>query len=244
MISMLLNYDEKIKDVITQYYNIVQGNLRSSQVFIRATEFNLDVRRIQKSRLIIPDVQLMLNDPIPQRREIREIFEKIQIRLPKVAEAEKEKAKSMLAQLAAFMDYEGVDDEDIEDLVVKIKDFYETAGTSLVNIHGNIELIDKVRKEAKTISVAISEIIRGIKCEDYIDVLMMFSKDPLAKVERLLALFVSVQKDIDYVTKDVAKRKETIRIAHDGDIGAKYDNSKKSIMESKRLVADWKVKGC
>jgi len=33
LVSMLLNNDEKVKDVITQYYNIIQGNLKSSQVF-------------------------------------------------------------------------------------------------------------------------------------------------------------------------------------------------------------------
>lgn len=244
IVNMLLNSDEKIKDVIVQYYNIVQGNLKSSQVFIRATEFNSDVRRIQKSKLVIPEDQLMLNDPITQRREIREIFEKIQNRLPRVAEAEKEKAKGLLAQLALFVDYENIDDEDIEDLVAKIKDFYETASSSLINIHGNIELIDGIRKDAKTISVAISETIKGVNCDDCIDVLLMFSKDPLAKVERFLTMLVTVQKDIDYVAKDVAKRRENVRLEHGGDISTKYDISKQKVMESRRLVADWKVRGC
>lgn len=96
MNDMLLNNDEKVKDVITQYYNIIQGNLKSSQVFIRATEFNTDVRKIQKAKLLIPGEQLMLNDPIPQRREIREIYEKIYTRIPKVAEAEINKANKLL----------------------------------------------------------------------------------------------------------------------------------------------------
>lgn len=244
IVSMLLNNDEKIKDVITQYYNIIQGNLKSSQVFIRATEFNSDVRRIQKSKLAISKEQLMLNDPIPQRREIREIFEKIQLRLPRVAEAEKEKAKELFERLVLFVDYENIDDEDIEDLITKIKDFYETASTALVNIHVNIELIDGIRKDAKKISVAISEALKGVKCDDYIDVLLMFSKDPLAKVERFVTMLETVQKDIDYVTKDIAKRKENISLNQGGDINTKYDISKQKIMESGRLVADWKVRGC
>ena len=84
----------------------------------------------------------MLNDPIPQRREIREIYEKIYTRIPKVADAEKEKANSLLKQLSNYLNYEDIDDEDIEDLVDKIKDFYETASSSLVNIHGNIPVLD------------------------------------------------------------------------------------------------------
>ena len=111
---MLLNNDEKVKDVITQYYNIIQGNLKSSQVFIRATEFNSDVRKVQKAKLLIPDEQILLNDPIPQRRQHREIYEKIYTRIPKVAEAEKEKANRLLEQIGTYLDYKDIDDEDIE----------------------------------------------------------------------------------------------------------------------------------
>ena len=94
--NMLLNNDEKVKDVITQYYNIIQGNLKSSQVFIRATEFNSDVRKVQKAKLLIPDEQILLNDPIPQRREnFVRYMKRIYTRIPKVAEAEKEKGKSV-----------------------------------------------------------------------------------------------------------------------------------------------------
>lgn len=242
IVSMLLNNDEKIKDVITQYYNIIQGNLKSSQVFIRATEFNADVRRVQKNRLVIPDEQLMINDPIPQRREIREIFKKIQIRLPRVADAEKEKALNLLSQLSMYIDYEDIDDEEIEDLIDKIKDFYETASASLVNVHGNTVVLDAIKKDSKTIAVALSEVVKGIKCDDYVDVLLMFSKDPLAKVERLLSMLQTVQKDIEYVARDVTKRKENIILDNGGDLETKYDASKKKIAEGTRLVADWKVK--
>ena len=91
LVNMLLNNDEKVKDVITQYYNIIQGNLKSSQVFIRATEFNSDVRKVQKAKLLIPDEQILLNDPIPQRREIREIYEKIYTLFQKLRKQKKKK---------------------------------------------------------------------------------------------------------------------------------------------------------
>lgn len=126
------NIPNKAVYAITQYYNIIQGNLKSSQVFIRATEFNSDVRKVQKAKLAIPDEQILLNDPIPQRREIREIYEKIYTRISKVAEAEKEKANRLLEQIGMYLDYEDIDDEDIEDLIDKIKLFYEIASSSLV----------------------------------------------------------------------------------------------------------------
>ena len=45
-----------------------------------------------------------------------------------------------------YLDYEDIDDEDIEDLIDKIKLFYETASSSLVNIHGNIQVLDGIKK--------------------------------------------------------------------------------------------------
>lgn len=241
LVNMLLNNDEKVKDVITQYYNIIQGNLKSSQVFIRATEFNSDVRKVQKAKLLIPDEQILLNDPIPQRREIREIYEKIYTRIPKVAEAEKEKANRLLEQIGMYLDYEDIDDEDIEDLIDKIKLFYETASSSLVNIHGNIQVLDGIKKDAKTISVAFSEVEKGIASTDDLDTLLMFSKDPLSKIERILSTLQAVQKDIEYVARDVEKRRGNIFVDNGGDLSTRYVESRNTIEADSKTVMDWKV---
>jgi len=241
LVNMLLNNDEKVKDVITQYYNIIQGNLKSSQVFIRATEFNSDVRKVQKAKLLIPDEQILLNDPIPQRRELREIYEKIYTRIPKVAEAEKEKANRLLEQIGTYLDYKDIDDEDIEDLIDKIKDFYETASNSLVNIHGNIQVLDGIKKDAKTISVAFSEVEKGIASTDDLNTLLMFSKDPLSKIERILSTLQAVQKDIEYVARDVEKRRGNIFVDNGGDLSTRYMESRNTIEADSKTVMDWKV---
>lgn len=241
LVNMLLNNDEKVKDVITQYYNIIQGNLKSSQVFIRATELNSDVRKVQKAKLLIPSEQILLNDPIPQRREIREIYEKIYTRIPKVAEAEKEKANRLLEQIGMHLDYEDIDDEDIEDLIDKIKDFYETASNSLVNIHGNIQVLNGIKKDAKTISVAFGEVKKGIASTDDVDTLLMFSKDPLTKLERVLSILQTVQKDIEYVARDVKKRRGNIFVDNGGDLSMRYVESCNKIESDSKTVMDWKV---
>lgn len=241
LVSMLLNNDEKVKDAIRQYYNIIQGNLKSSQVFIRATEFNSDVRKVQKAKLAIPDEQILLNDPIPQRREIREIYEKIYTRISKVAEAEKEKANRLLEQIGTHLDYEDIDDEDIEELIDKVKDFYETASNSLVNIHGNIQVLDGIKKDAKTIAVAFGEVVIGIACKDDVDILLMFSKDPLSKLERVLAMLQTVQKDVEYVARDVEKRRGNIFVDNGGDLSIRYEESRNKIELDSKTVMDWKV---
>lgn len=242
VVNMLLNTEVKIKDVITQYYNTIQGGFTSKQVFVRYSEFESAVKKVQKQRLFVPDEILMENDPIPQRREIREVLEKIQTRLPKVSDAEKNKAETLLKQLSAFVDYEDIDEDDIEDLVDKIKQFYATANDAMINIHCNQAELDKIKKDAKTISVAIGEVMDGLEKDDCIDVLMRFSKDPLSKVERLLALLVSVNKDMTFANNDIAKRREKINIVNNDGSSTKYAQEKNTLERCRTIVSDLEVK--
>lgn len=46
---------------------------------------------------------------------------------------------------------------------------------------------------------------KGIASVDDLDTLLMFSKDPLSKIERILSTLQAVQKDIEYVARDVEK---------------------------------------
>ncbi len=166
LVSMLLNNDEKVKDVITQYYNIIQGNLKSSQVFIRATEFNADVRKIQKTKLLIPDEQILLNDPIPQRREIREIYEKIYTRISKVAEAEKEKANRLMEQIGTYLEYEDIDDEDIEDLIDKIRDLLEESFSLCSRLTSfSVKKIDRIPENCFSHDIYLESVRMECKAE-------------------------------------------------------------------------------
>ena len=110
------------------------------------------------------------------------------------------------------------------------------------DIHGNMPVLDGIKKDAKTIAVAFGEVEKGIDSGDSLDVLLMFSKDPLSKLERLLVVLQTVQKDVEYVARDIAKRKENIFVDNGGDLSARYEESRKKIEADSRLVADWKVK--
>lgn len=48
-------------------------------------------------------------------------LDSVQEHISKVAEAEKEKANRLLEQIGMYLDYEDIDDEDIEDLIDKIR---------------------------------------------------------------------------------------------------------------------------
>ena len=109
------------------------------------------------------------------------------------------------------------------------------------NIYGNIQVLDGIKKDAKTISVAFSEVEKGIASTDDLDTLLMFSKDPLSKIERILSILQAVQKDIEYVARDVEKRRGNIFVDNGGDLSTRYVESRNTIEADSKTVMDWKV---
>ena len=70
---------------------------------------------------------------------------------------------------------------------------------------------------------------------------MRFSKDPLSKVEKLLALLVSVDKDMSFANNDIAKRREKINIVKNEGLSVKYAQEKSTLEMCRTIVADWEV---
>ena len=69
----------------------------------------------------------------------------------------------------------------------------------------------------------------------------MFSKDPLSKIERILSMLQAVQKDIEYVARDVEKRRGNIFVDNGGDLSTRYGESCSKIESDSKIVVDWKV---
>lgn len=69
----------------------------------------------------------------------------------------------------------------------------------------------------------------------------MFSKDPLTKLERVLSILQTVQKDIEYVARDVEKRRGNIFVDNGGDLSTRYAESRNKIESDSKTVMDWKV---
>ena len=61
-------------------------------------------------------------------------------------------------------------------------------------------------------------------------------------LEWIISLNQEGRKDVEYVARDIAKRKENIFVDNGGDLSARYEESRKKIEADSRLVADWKVK--
>lgn len=83
----------------------------------------------------------------------------------------------------------------------------------------------------------ISPVVLSVVCYPFIS-----EKDPLSKVERLLALLVSVNKDMTFVNDDIAKRREKINIVNSEGLSVKYAQEKNTLETCIKIVDDWEVK--
>ena len=234
--------DKTNKENLIQYFNLIQGDRKSSQVFLDRVEFNKVFRDVKNTKLQMANTELELIDPVRPRRDSREYLQKILERIDKVVEAEIEKSKELMTIIYTGFESDDIDDEDIQDLVEKIVDFYDETNNSQVNIKYDAGLIESVRKYAKSISVAISDILVAQKMENKLDCLVIFSQDPIRKVERLTQLLSKVNADVETVKREMGVRRAKLGgNAIGNNSNEKYSDEKQIISEVKNILSGMEV---
>lgn len=238
LMKIIIDNDEKIKNTVIQYYNLSQGGSKS-QVFLNYNKFESDFKKVKENRLTVDEQVLQISDNIVPRKEIRDIYAKIQSRLQTVSEAEIEKARSKVDELKMYLEDDEIDDDDILDLINKIEEFYDEANNAQLNVKYDKKLIDLVKKDVKAIGKSIEEIHDALDKKDSLDILMSFSQDPISKLDILLNLLQKVNDDIRYVKKDIEKRKDRIRMEMGIEPDKKYIYETEIITECKRITKGW-----
>lgn len=238
LMDIICRCDQQIKDTIIQYFNIIQGGTKSSQVFLRYVDYLDAVKSVKKKRLVL---NLDKTDSMSARQELQDIWMKIEGRITVVVEQEEREASKRLHLLTSYVGGDNMDDDDIMDLLKKVKDFYEAAERTHFNIQSNPVMISDVKKNAKGICSAIEEIKTGLAASDSIDKLIAFSQDPMERINKLLTLMEKVEKDIQYVNNNVSKRREDLGIVDDGATETKYAEEKIQLAYSGVVVAGWEA---
>ena len=118
------------------------------------------VRNVKCERLPIEPAILDLVDPVKPRRDVRDYLRVILERLEKVQEDELAKADSIMATIKENFGTTDVDDEDIEDMVEKIVEFYRTAedGCIMAFSQDPIRKVEKLDQLLKKVTADIVKI--------------------------------------------------------------------------------------
>lgn len=198
--------DKINRDTVIQYCNVIQGESHA-QVFLDREKFDAMVRTVKNEKLTIDIETLDLVDPVKPRRDARDYLRTILDRLDKVQEDELAKAAEIMQTLEANFGTTDIDDEDIEDMVEKIVEFYRTAEDGKFPGKYDQELFDEVKKYSTSISKAIKEIVNAQKTTTPLECILAFSQDPIRKVEKLDQLLKKVVADMSKIKAEVEVRR-------------------------------------
>ncbi len=194
--------DKINRDTVIQYCNIIQGDSHA-QVFLDREKFDAMVKTVKNERLTIDSLVLDLVDPVKPRREAREYLRSILERIDKVREDELAKAEEIMKTITDAFGTSNIDNEDIEDMVDKIIEFYRAAEEGKLPGKYDQELFDEVKRYSTSTSKAIKEIVNGQKTETALDCILAFSQDPIRKVEKLELLLQKVTTDMGKIRTEL-----------------------------------------
>lgn len=229
--------DKLNKEVIVQYFNLVQGNTKSSQVFINEVEFMKAVKEVKASKLMMDRDVLELYDSVKLRRDSREYLQKILERIDKVSEEEINKANLLIKNVSQFFDdEEDIEEEDILDLIEKINEFYAEVNIAQVNIKYDVNMIETVKKDAKSIGIALQLVQKACEKQNSLERIIYFSQDPLKRIEKLLELLNKVERDALFVKNDVQRRREKLGVTGLDQSGQTRYNSEKALIEQGKSI--------
>ncbi len=229
--------DKINRDTVIQYCNIIQGDSHA-QVFLDREKFDAMVRTVKNEELTVEPSVLDIIDPVKPRRDARDFLRTILERLDKVQEDELAKAAKIMTTIKENFGTTDVDDEDIEDMVEKIVEFYRTAEDSKLPGKYDQELFDEVKKYSTSTSKAIKEIVSAQKSTNALDCILAFSQDPIRKVEKLDQLLKKVAADIVKIQAELGVRKAKLG-GGSNPSGSQnvFDNEKSTLCECSKIIA-------
>ena len=230
--------DKINRDAVIQYCNIIQGESHT-QVFLDREKFDAMVRTVKNENLTVEFSVLDIIDPVKPRRDARDFLRTILERLDKVQEDELAKAAKIMTTIKENFGTTDVDDEDIEDMVEKVVEFYRTAEDSKLPGKYDQELFDEVKKYSTSISRAIKEIVSAQKATNALECILAFSQDPIRKVEKLDKLLKKVAADIVKIQAELDVRKAKLG-GGSNPSGSQnvFDNEKDLLSECRKIIAE------
>lgn len=239
------NENDKInRETVIQYCNVIQAESHE-QVFLNREQFDAMVRVVKSERLTMPFADLSIVDPVKPRRDAREFLQSILERIEKVREDELKKAAGVIAIIKENFGSTDIDDEDIEDLVEKIEEFYLVAEESKLPGKFDQQLFDEVKKCSKSMSIAIKEIANAQKTTNALDCILAFSQDPIRRVERLVQLLQKVVADVEKVKTELDVKKQKLGGGTNPTGSANvFDNEKKIIEDCNAILKKLEGKVC
>ena len=205
--------DEVNRKTVRQYFNIAQGD-GGSVIVLDEPNLTRTLHKVKSNRLSVPETAFEMQDPVKRRRDVFDHLKKIVERVGKVADAEQEKARGMMEKIRSFWgadefdDDETMEEDDLLMLAERVKAFYDEANRTQFSVA--FFSTDPVKKGAKQIAKALSDVGGALEEKYPLAVLLAFSGDPLTALKPLLDLFERLEADFKKIDAEMAKRRASL----------------------------------
>lgn len=232
------------RNCVLQYYNLPQGTaVKSTNYEFDYISFNKAVRKVINTGLKYSIDDLQLDDPVRKRRLMSEYLKYILDRIDIVLSAEKSALNEVIEALGKAVDLDDIDDEeDIKDIIMSIKKFYNQAQISHISvaIHCDDFLINSCKKNAREIVSAIKTANQIKETTDTQELLLKFSKDPVFALSNFVRLVDLANRDLVIAKQEVKKRMNNVISDSEGNNTDQYNTEKENLQECKKIIAEVK----
>lgn len=223
--------DQNNQQTVRKYFNIGQSGA-SGVIVLDSINISSIFSKVKRNKLMVEDGQL--DDAIKQRRDSFALLNDIQDRIQSVAKAELEIGRETLQKIYDAFDDDEIGEEEIEEFIKRIKDFYNEADKAQVNVKAIP--IDGIKK-GSLIEKAISDIASVQDEEDPLTIIMAFSGDPVSILKPLIDVIAALENEVSKANSIIADKR--IKLGMDNDSNGEnnqYTEELKSIKASKKKL--------
>lgn len=214
-------FNKTVDSTVRQYFNIRQGKANATNFVIDKRRLDKELQYVRKCRLIIPEEDMQLEDPIKSRKEIYEYYNGILTRLKEVVAEEREEGLENINKIYECFDDDEFEKEDIDDFCEDITTLMNRINEAQINI-GTID-VTAVKNSSAKIVEAIHSIEKSRDTKHVIDTLFCYSKNPILTIKKLINLITDLEKCLSKLQPKVEQLERTLY--KDGSVSEEPDYS-------------------
>lgn len=199
LLNAIYNYSKNNKNSVTNYYNLKQGS-GGSKVILKSYELIPVFKKVKKSLDSIPTY----DETIKGCKDILNTYNEICNKLSDVVNAEKEKSKEDLELIKNNLNVQELEDE-IDKLIQAVNQYKKLADDASIRV----DYIDTtlLNKKRKLICFAVNRLLEAEQAENDIDVLLLYSSDPLSTIQPLIKVLKKMLKVLEIASPKINDKK-------------------------------------
>lgn len=219
LLNLIYANDPKLKtEFVRKSFNLIMGtDVNSSKIIFNRSLFNKALKSLKDS-----DFSVKLDDEAADRKiklkvDLVELCQKIIERSEIAAKSMYDEGKKLLNELLNYFGFDEdleLDASDIRSLLDNIADFYEKVISTGVNITPQKNFAVEMRKQADEIAKAANSLRFEYDSKKPLEILLVFSDNPIKRLLPLLNLLKQVSADCNNVI--VLKTNEKEQLARSG----------------------------